>query len=125
MEILLKRAYEQPRAKDGFRILVDRLWPRGIKKADLQLDAWAKDIAPSTELRKWFGHDPKHWLEFCNAYKHRFAKAIESADIFAFGREHVYDVCRQPSQHAHCEVEPIWRSGFYFILGFGNDMLRS
>ncbi len=81
MEILLKRAYEQPRAKDGFRILVDRLWPRGIKKADLQLDAWAKDIAPSTELRKWFGHDPKHWLEFCKRYKHELENPKVQATI--------------------------------------------
>jgi len=69
MEILIKRAYEKPGAEDGFRILVDRLWPRGIKKQDLRLDAWTKDIAPSTELRKWFGHDPKRWREFCARYK--------------------------------------------------------
>ncbi len=69
MNILLKRAYEEPDSSDGFRVLVDRLWPRGKKKADLRLDAWAKDISPSTELRKWFDHDPKHWLEFCKRYK--------------------------------------------------------
>lgn len=69
MEILLKRAYEKPVFQDGFRVLVDRLWPRGVSKADLRLDAWAKDIAPSTELRKWFGHDPERWLEFCKRYK--------------------------------------------------------
>jgi uncharacterized protein YeaO (DUF488 family) len=69
VEILLKRAYEEPKADDGFRVLVDRLWPRGKKKEDLRLDAWTKDIAPSTELRKWFGHDPKRWLEFCERYK--------------------------------------------------------
>jgi uncharacterized protein YeaO (DUF488 family) len=69
MEILLKRAYEEPGSADGFRVLVDRLWPRGKKKADLHLDAWAKSISPSTELRKWFDHDPKHWLEFCKRYK--------------------------------------------------------
>jgi uncharacterized protein YeaO (DUF488 family) len=69
MEILLKRAYEKVGTEDGFRVLVDRLWPRGKKKADLRLDAWAKDVAPSTELRKWFGHDPKRWLEFCKRYK--------------------------------------------------------
>jgi uncharacterized protein YeaO (DUF488 family) len=69
MEILLKRAYEVPGSADGFRILVDRLWPRGKKKSDLRLDAWAKDLSPSTELRKWFDHDPKRWLEFCRRYK--------------------------------------------------------
>jgi uncharacterized protein YeaO (DUF488 family) len=69
MEILLKRAYEKPGTEDGFRVLVDRLWPRGAKKTELQLDAWAKDVAPSTQLRKWFGHDPKRWIEFCKRYK--------------------------------------------------------
>jgi uncharacterized protein YeaO (DUF488 family) len=69
MEVLLKRAYDEPDGADGFRVLVDRLWPRGKKKADLRLDAWAKDIAPSTELRKWFNHDPKRWIAFRKRYK--------------------------------------------------------
>ncbi|HWG19147.1 MAG TPA: DUF488 family protein [Terracidiphilus sp.] len=69
MEVLLKRAYDEPASADGFRVLVDRLWPRGKKKADLRLDAWAKDIAPSTELRKWFHHDAKRWSEFYKRYK--------------------------------------------------------
>jgi uncharacterized protein YeaO (DUF488 family) len=69
MEVRLKRAYEHPDSADGFRVLVDRLWPRGITKADLRLDAWLKDIAPSTELRKWFHHDPERWPEFCKRYK--------------------------------------------------------
>jgi uncharacterized protein YeaO (DUF488 family) len=69
MDILLKRAYDEPNSADGFRVLVDRLWPRGKKKADLRLDAWVKDIAPSTELRKWFQHDSKRWPEFCKHYK--------------------------------------------------------
>jgi uncharacterized protein YeaO (DUF488 family) len=69
MQVLLKRAYEDSDSADGFRVLVDRLWPRGRKKADLRLDAWVKDIAPSTELRKWFHHDPERWPEFCKRYK--------------------------------------------------------
>jgi uncharacterized protein YeaO (DUF488 family) len=69
MEILLKRAYEEPGNADGFRVLVDRLWPRGKKKADVRLNAWVKEIAPSTELRKWFGHNSKRWPEFCKRYK--------------------------------------------------------
>jgi uncharacterized protein YeaO (DUF488 family) len=69
MKVLLKRAYDEPDSTDGFRVLVDRLWPRGKRKSDLRLDAWVKDIAPSTELRKWFQHDPKRWLEFCKRYK--------------------------------------------------------
>ena len=64
----LKRVYELPAADDGTRILVDRLWPRGVKKADAAIDEWMKEIAPSTELRKWFGHDPKRWPEFQRRY---------------------------------------------------------
>jgi len=66
--IKLKRAYERPAARDGTRILIDRLWPRGLKKADAAIDQWAKDIAPSTALRKWFGHDPARWQEFRSRY---------------------------------------------------------
>ena len=69
MKVLLKRAYEDAGNADGFRVLVDRLWPRGKKKADLRLNAWVKEVAPSTELRKWFNHDPKRWLEFRKRYK--------------------------------------------------------
>jgi uncharacterized protein YeaO (DUF488 family) len=66
--VRLQRAYELPAADDGIRILVDRLWPRGISKDALALDEWMKDIAPSTELRRWFGHDPGRWHEFCRRY---------------------------------------------------------
>jgi uncharacterized protein YeaO (DUF488 family) len=65
----LKRAYEPPASDDGARILVDRLWPRGVKKADAAIDEWMKDIAPSTGLRKWFGHDSARWQEFRDRYK--------------------------------------------------------
>ena len=68
MTIRLKRAYEKPTASDGFRILVDRVWPRGVTKERLKADLWLKDMAPSTELRKWFGHDPKKWDEFRRRY---------------------------------------------------------
>jgi uncharacterized protein YeaO (DUF488 family) len=67
-EILLKRAYEPAAKSDGKRILVERLWPRGIKKEALELDAWMKDVAPSTRLRKWFNHDPGKWNEFRKRY---------------------------------------------------------
>jgi uncharacterized protein YeaO (DUF488 family) len=66
--IKLKRAYERPTGADGTRILIDRLWPRGIRKADAAIDEWAMDIAPSTALRKWFGHDPARWHEFRRRY---------------------------------------------------------
>jgi uncharacterized protein YeaO (DUF488 family) len=66
--IKLKRAYERPTGADGTRILVDRLWPRGVKKVEAAIDEWIKDIAPSTALRKWFGHDPARWEEFRRRY---------------------------------------------------------
>jgi uncharacterized protein YeaO (DUF488 family) len=66
--IKLKRAYDSARSGDGTRILIDRLWPRGVRKADAAIDLWAKDIAPSTALRKWFGHDPARWHEFRRRY---------------------------------------------------------
>ena len=67
-KIKLKRAYEAPAASDGTRILVDRLWPRGVKKADAAIEEWMKDVAPSSALRKWFGHDPARWQEFRRRY---------------------------------------------------------
>jgi uncharacterized protein YeaO (DUF488 family) len=66
--VRLKRAYEPPAPDDGARILIDRLWPRGVSKAGAAVDQWLKDIAPSTELRKWFGHDPAKWQEFRRRY---------------------------------------------------------
>jgi uncharacterized protein YeaO (DUF488 family) len=66
--VKLKRAYEAPAMEDGTRILVDRLWPRGIKKADAAIDLWMKDVAPSTGLRQWFGHEPDRWQEFRRRY---------------------------------------------------------
>ena len=66
--VKLKRAYESPTADDGTRVLVDRLWPRGVKKTEAAIDRWMKQLAPSTELRKWFGHDPARWEEFRRRY---------------------------------------------------------
>jgi uncharacterized protein YeaO (DUF488 family) len=67
--IQLKRAYDSVEASDGVRYLVERLWPRGIKKADLPLDAWLKDVSPAPELRTWFSHDPEKWPEFQQRYR--------------------------------------------------------
>lgn len=69
MIIELKRAYEKPEPSDGTRILVDRLWPRGLTKEKAAIDIWLKDLAPSAELRKWFGHDPKKWRGFGRRYR--------------------------------------------------------
>jgi uncharacterized protein YeaO (DUF488 family) len=68
MEIMLKRAYQDPSATDGPRVLVERLWPRGVSKERARVDLWLKDAAPSTDLRRWFGHDPDRWPEFRRRY---------------------------------------------------------
>lgn len=67
--LAVKRVYEPAADSDGQRVLVDRLWPRGVKKEDAQLDLWLKDIAPSDDLRHWFGHDPERWTEFQKRYR--------------------------------------------------------
>ena len=68
MDIRLKRVYEPPAAEDGLRVLVDRLWPRGLSREQARVDRWLKEVAPSTGLRKWFGHDPARWTEFRRRY---------------------------------------------------------
>ena len=84
MEIRIKRAYEPASLHDGTRILVDRLWPRGLKKSDAAIAQWMKEIAPSSELRKWFGHDPARWEEFRSRYK---AELRAKRDLLAELRE--------------------------------------
>lgn len=78
--IRIRRAYDKPLKKDGYRILVDRLWPRGVKKETAALDEWAKDLAPSVHLRKWWGHDPALWEEFQKKYRTelRHNKAVDA-----------------------------------------------
>ncbi|QIB66488.1 DUF488 domain-containing protein [Kineobactrum salinum] len=76
--IRLKRIYDPSEDEDGARILVDRVWPRGVRKADVKLDWWARELAPSTELRKWFGHDPERWAEFRNSYRDELAQVPET-----------------------------------------------
>ncbi|RTL94681.1 MAG: DUF488 domain-containing protein [Hyphomicrobiales bacterium] len=68
-DIAVKRAYEAPDKADGQRVLVDRIWPRGVRKEDAELTLWLKEIAPSDELRKWFGHEPERWAEFQERYR--------------------------------------------------------
>ena len=78
--IKLKRAYDPPEKGDGFRVLVDRLWPRGIKKEDLGIGLWLKDIAPSDMLRKWYSHDPERWEEFKSHYFEELRENDEAVD---------------------------------------------
>lgn len=82
--IKLKRVYDPPAKEDGFRVLVDRVWPRGVKKGELALDLWLKEVAPSGQLRKWFGHDPAKWPEFRKRYE---AELKEKEDDLRFLKE--------------------------------------
>ena len=81
MNIKIKRVYERPDKEDGTRILVDRLWPRGLTKAKASVDLWLKEIAPSTELRKWFGHDPGKWAEFKTRYRAELRENDEQVEL--------------------------------------------
>lgn len=86
--IRLKRAYEPAGRDDGTRVLVDRLWPRGVRKADAAVHRWAKELAPSTTLRKWFGHDPERWQEFRERYMREVREQAESlAQLRALARD--------------------------------------
>jgi uncharacterized protein YeaO (DUF488 family) len=87
--IKIKRVYEKPARDDGWRVLVDRLWPRGMKKEAAHLDAWMKDVAPSGALRKWFGHEPEKWAEFQKKYRSELAKNKELlAELRKMSKEH-------------------------------------
>jgi uncharacterized protein YeaO (DUF488 family) len=81
MMIHLKRVYEKPSRGDGFRVLVDRLWPRGLSKERAAVKMWLKDVAPSTELRKWFAHDPAKWTEFQRRYRKELDEKQDSLDL--------------------------------------------
>ena len=78
--IKLKRVYDPVAATDGIRFLVERLWPRGVKKAALHVHAWLKDVAPSSALRRWFGHDPKKWSEFRRRYSRELSASADALE---------------------------------------------
>ena len=84
--VRLKRAYERPSQGDGYRVLVDRLWPRGVRKEALRLDLWAKDVAPSPRLRTWFGHDPARFREFARRYAAELRAPAARALLAELGR---------------------------------------
>jgi uncharacterized protein YeaO (DUF488 family) len=87
--IKIKRVYEKPVKEDGWRVLVDRLWPRGMKKEAAHLDAWMKDVAPSDALRKWFGHKPERWSEFRKKYRSELKGKKELvAELKKMAKEH-------------------------------------
>lgn len=88
MALKLKRIYEEPAASDGFRILVDRLWPRGVSKESAALDLWLKDIAPSPELRVWFNHQPEKFTEFSHKYTDELTHNPAAQTLQALRKEH-------------------------------------
>ncbi len=82
-QIRIKRVYEAAAPDDGFRVLVDRLWPRGLSKATAHIDLWAREVAPSNELRQWFGHDPARWDEFRRRYEQELRQPEQAAALAA------------------------------------------
>lgn len=87
MNIHLKRAYEAPSAEDGRRVLVDRLWPRGLSKDKAAIDLWLKEVAPTNELRHWFGHDPARWEEFTERYRKELEQTPALDELIALARQ--------------------------------------
>ncbi len=85
--VRLQRAYDDPGLEDGHRVLVDRVWPRGRTKEALRLDTWARDLGPSTQLRKWFGHDPARWVEFQSRYHAELAEPEKAQVLDALAAE--------------------------------------
>jgi uncharacterized protein YeaO (DUF488 family) len=91
LKVEMKRVYEEPGRADGMRILVDRLWPRGLSKERARVDLWLKEVAPSTELRKWFSHDPSKWTEFQARYRQELRSKTQLLDLLkkAAAKRHI------------------------------------
>ena len=88
MSVTIKRIYEPVATSDGFRVLVDRLWPRGVSKEAARVDVWLKEVAPSTGLRKWFDHDPAKWAEFRERYRRELKDAPALSELIGLVRKH-------------------------------------
>jgi len=87
-EVGIKRAYDSPSPDDGFRVLVDRLWPRGLTKEEAKIDLWLKDVSPSAGLRHWFGHDPARWPEFQERYRAELEENPALGELLAVVRKY-------------------------------------
>ena len=96
-----KRIYDPPARGDGYRVLVDRLWPRGVRKAEAALDAWTKDLAPSPELRRWFGHDPERFTQFARRYR---AELVTRDDVI---RDLFAAAGRRPVTLVYAAADPV------------------
>jgi uncharacterized protein YeaO (DUF488 family) len=107
MSISVKRVYDPPQKRDGLRVLIDRLWPRGLSKDKANIERWAKDIAPSDELRKWFGHDPRRWDEFQRRYREELKanrQAVDELIDWIDGRETTLLYAAKDTTHNHARV---------------------
>jgi uncharacterized protein YeaO (DUF488 family) len=104
MNVMLKRVYEPPARSDGRRILVDRLWPRGLSKAGAKIDLWLKDVAPSTELRQWFGHDPEKWSGFEKKYRAELGRNPAMAELHELSRQGNITLLYAARDQAHNEA---------------------
>ena len=105
--IAIKRAYEKPAPQDGLRILIDRLWPRGLSKAKLKLDAWPRELTPSTALRKWYGHKPERFAEFRRRYSAELAQnpdRLEALRTMIKGRAATLLTATHNLELSHAEV---------------------
>lgn len=103
--IKIKRAYDPNDKDDGTRILVDRLWPRGVSKERAKIDRWAKDLSPSTELRKWFAHDPEKWPEFQERYRRELREHEDTLrDIAASSRKRTVTLIYGARDNEHNEA---------------------
>ncbi len=106
MSLRLKRAYDPPAPGDGTRVLVDRLWPRGLKKQDAAIDLWLKDVAPTPDLRKWFGHDPRRWAEFRGRYRAELETNAAAASLREEARSRIVTLlyAARDTEHNHAIV---------------------
>jgi len=107
ISIAIKRAYDPPAAKDGLRILIDRLWPRGVSKARLELDAWPRALSPSTALRKWYGHEPARLAEFRRRYRAELAahkEELTALHSWIDGRAATLITATRELEISHAEV---------------------
>lgn len=100
-DVQLKRAYETPSPDDGMRVLVDRLWPRGLAKSKAAIDHWLKDVAPSDELRRWFGHDPARWAEFQRRYKAELSHNAALDELRSLARKERLTLVYSAHDEAH------------------------
>ena len=105
-QYVIKRVYEPYSAGDGYRLLIDRLWPRGLSKEKAHIDCWLKEIAPSNELRKWFSHDPAKWKEFIKKYKEELENSPAKEELLELVKKHkkitlLYSSKEEKNNNAH------------------------